>query len=536
MWNTWEEHPIERTLQLRDKPNIITACSEATHSSRLCEVCEDCQTFFLEMCSTHGPPVFIKDTLVHGEQPNRSALTLPAGMSIGPSSIPFAGLGVWNEASTFPKGVHFGPYEGKITDDDEAANSGYSWVITKGRNCYEYVDAKDESTSNWMRYVNCARNEEEQNLVAFQYLEQIYYRTCKAINTHCELFVWYGDEYGKELGIKWNLTWKNHPPRKAQHGTGVYPCSSCTMAFSNQEYLSKHVKRKHPERLVEPVHTPCIRKAPVSSQTSPTFRADHTLNIDDPAVVQDPHLRAGEQQCTGGEPFRHLNGLTQDADINTQGEPGIRKEGDKMSDMSEKSQRTNIGEKLQSKEIGERINNSGDMNKHQRKNNGKNPHTCTRCAKSFSSLRGLRTHQRTHTGEKPYTCKQCGKCFTTSGNMITHQRTHTGEKPYTCKQCGKCFTNSGNMITHQRTHTGEKPYTCKQCGKCFTDSGNMIKHQRTHTGEKPYTCKQCGKCFSRVNSLIGHQRTHTGEKPYTCKQCGKCFSRVDSLSRHQGTH
>ena len=37
--------------------------------------------------------------------------------------IPEAGLGVWNEVSDLPLGLHFGPYEGQITDDEEAANS-----------------------------------------------------------------------------------------------------------------------------------------------------------------------------------------------------------------------------------------------------------------------------------------------------------------------------------------------------------------------------------------------------------------------------
>ena len=60
---------------------------------------------------------------------NRSALTLPPGLSIRLSGIPEAGLGVWNEASDLPLGLHFGPYEGQITDDKEAINSGYSWLV-----------------------------------------------------------------------------------------------------------------------------------------------------------------------------------------------------------------------------------------------------------------------------------------------------------------------------------------------------------------------------------------------------------------------
>ena len=52
-----------------------------------------------------------------------------------------------------------------------------------------------------MRYVNSARYEAEQNLIAFQYIGEIYYRTFKAIPAGEELFVWYGDDYGRHLGL-----------------------------------------------------------------------------------------------------------------------------------------------------------------------------------------------------------------------------------------------------------------------------------------------------------------------------------------------
>ncbi|PNJ48361.1 PRDM9 isoform 1, partial [Pongo abelii] len=207
--------------------------------------CEMCQNFFIDSCAAHGPPTFVKDSAVDKGHPNRSALTLPPGLRIGPSGIPQAGLGVWNEASDLPLGLHFGPYEGRITKDEEAANNGYSWLITKGRNCYEYVDGKDKSWANWMRYVNCARDDEEQNLVAFQYHRQIFYRTCRVIRPGCELLVWYGDEYGQELGIKWGSKWKKELMAGREPKPEIHPCPSCCLAFSSQKFLSQHVERNH---------------------------------------------------------------------------------------------------------------------------------------------------------------------------------------------------------------------------------------------------------------------------------------------------
>ncbi|XP_035873275.1 histone-lysine N-methyltransferase PRDM9-like isoform X1 [Phyllostomus discolor] len=83
-----------------------------------------------------------------------------------------------------------------------------------------------------MRYVNCARDDEEQNLVAFQYHGQIFYRTCRVVRPGCELLVWFGDEYGQELGSKWGSKWKRElaarrepqPELSARLGRG--PCPS----------------------------------------------------------------------------------------------------------------------------------------------------------------------------------------------------------------------------------------------------------------------------------------------------------------------
>ena len=53
-----------------------------------------------------------------------------------------------------------------------------------------------------MRYVNCARGPKEQNLTAFQYKGQVYYRTTKVIPSGTELLVWRDDNYGKEMAIQ----------------------------------------------------------------------------------------------------------------------------------------------------------------------------------------------------------------------------------------------------------------------------------------------------------------------------------------------
>ena len=63
------------------------------------------------------------------------------------------------------------------------------------------IDGSNPKQSNHLRYINCACNESEQNLVAYQYKGNIFYRTARIIEIGEELLVWYGKEYAKNLGI-----------------------------------------------------------------------------------------------------------------------------------------------------------------------------------------------------------------------------------------------------------------------------------------------------------------------------------------------
>lgn len=64
-----------------------------------------------------------------------------------------------------------------------------------------YIDAASPAKSNWLRYVNCARNVHEENLKPIICDGLVFYMTSKDVEPDTELLVWYGTEYGKHLGI-----------------------------------------------------------------------------------------------------------------------------------------------------------------------------------------------------------------------------------------------------------------------------------------------------------------------------------------------
>ncbi|KAG8183747.1 hypothetical protein JTE90_029329 [Oedothorax gibbosus] len=53
-----------------------------------------------------------------------------------------------------------------------------------------------------VRYVNCAQSEERQNVEALQFQGKVYYKIYKEIKPFCEMLVWYGDDYARQLGIE----------------------------------------------------------------------------------------------------------------------------------------------------------------------------------------------------------------------------------------------------------------------------------------------------------------------------------------------
>ena len=56
--------------------------------------------------------------------------------------------------------------------------------------------------------------------MAFQYKGQMYYRTVADIPAHMELLVWYGDDYGRELGIDLD---NFHNPQNIQSRSKLSP-------------------------------------------------------------------------------------------------------------------------------------------------------------------------------------------------------------------------------------------------------------------------------------------------------------------------
>ena len=95
-------------------------------------VCEDCAEIHHGDCPVHGPLLTLDPSSGHDEASLQyTTLFVPAELTVKPSKIPNAGLGVF-ATKYIPRGVRFGPYEGRrvlkkeLTKGDDTS---YMWEV-----------------------------------------------------------------------------------------------------------------------------------------------------------------------------------------------------------------------------------------------------------------------------------------------------------------------------------------------------------------------------------------------------------------------
>ncbi|GCC38055.1 hypothetical protein chiPu_0016566 [Chiloscyllium punctatum] len=539
--------------------------------------CEECQELFENTCPVHGLPPFIKDTPVDLASPCRAFYTLPPGLAAGPSQIQKQKLGIWCVSKALPRGVFFGPLEGKLECDD--VNGIASFISKEFRENGDKVELPElqrvnQSFSNWMRYANKAKTKEESNAVIFQFYGKIYYRVSKTIELGQELLLWPEEN---QVQVTCEVKDSHTDKETVKVHTDVL----------NEE--SKDSTSDVPTE--SPLSMPLCTKSPITEKqpgTKNIVKTDQPVKRSQRLQIKHKAQNTSSENRVSWVALRRqskLNGATNGdnvqlpAPLSKQGnntkkqhDPGNDKMIQDIEEIKSKRQKKinqrGLGERtlrssmcskalglyaagkvqtvqtgLHSQLLNQQLPKQGKGKKTMLRDKQENLEAKEKCCTQNTEAKSPGSHGAKEKSDgglvtphqeveelklpaengEPHRAVGKRKPKTKSGSRRKFCRRDSSqidpsERRYRCDDCGKGFIQLCHLKKHRFTHTGHKPYLCTECGKSYSSEESFRAHQMLHRGERPFKCQQCDKAYALKRDLREHERVHSGERPATHKK------------------
>lgn len=383
-----------KQLVFIDANKLLRLNFEGFNKQLLCLLCKKA---YSEPCPLHGLGHAIVDN--KRLQGSRAMKSLPPEVSLCRSSIPGTGLGVCTRKH-IPAGTCIGPFEGRRIRPEEVKpgmDTSYMWEIFDGSKLTCFIDGSDEETSGWMRFIQCARSKVEQNLYAFQYKGEVYYRAFKDVAVGKELLVWYDERYVQHFGIPFG-----------------YQSMSLVKDFEDARPMVKEQTGDNKSAQQKPV---CAPASLLPRQLSSDSDVDGQRSSSNSDVESDP----GNTLV----PF-----------------PKKSPEREFTSWRCQQCRKT----------FTQRV----ALQLHVCPCQPSKPYQCGQCSLAFCNSSQLRAHVTSHSSEKPFKCGFCSRAFVGATTLNNHIKSHFGQKPFGCDKCGKTFSQPGLLSRHQRN-----PRECK---------------------------------------------------------------------------
>ncbi|XP_071835998.1 uncharacterized protein [Apostichopus japonicus] len=391
------------------------------------------------------------------------------------------------------------------------------------------LDLRDENCCSWMIFIRPARTADEQNLVVYQFNDDLFFTSCKPIQPNCELKVYYASDYAKLMNVK------------------TFECdgtdSLLSIPMSQDDSTSSFVSvTTYPS---------------LEHKASTSFQYNDTNNNEAPSSSEP-------WKCSScNKVFATFNQLESHLCESRKAKRGRKpklKEGEEMSKEIEGPSGSDKGQAGKTKGKGARGRGKKDSKNF----------ACGQCDKVFMTAEKMKTHTYLHTGERPFTCSEsdCGKAFISKYKLLRHMATHSPNKMHSCTFCDKKFHRKDHLKNHLHTHDPNKVlFRCTECGKVYNTkpgykkhiamhaaaSGELVckicerecenteallQHIKSHSGkssvtkEKKHQCEHCDRKFYTRKDVRRHMVVHTGRKDFLCQTCGQRFGRKDHLVRH----
>lgn len=555
-------------------------------------VCDECEgKFILGDCPDHGPLVWVDDCQETHPGPAKNVTSLPSDLCLKPSAVMQGHLGVFTKEN-IKKRVIFGPFKGQAIPFEElnvGDNFMRLWEVFKDGKVSCIVDGTDEQHGNWMRFVNCARDIKEQNLVVTQFHGEIYFRTCVPVPAGSELLVWYSESYPTKV---------NSSSQKEENGHPL-ACESCELVFPGPIWLRRHQSIQCPIMTKEGRNQPLvssrssntdelqpsdkgvsIEDSTISPEVESSYVVVHLGNtIDDRTVIQAEenssyvvvHVQPAPTETTRSSKRPSVNTgrvtsrkKTKRGSVPQLSTVNARKEERALTENG-------VVDNKKSGEILTKPRGAAAKKPSPSKRDSARKRRSTDSAPSRSKAskfrqRAVEKPNQKATTQNPRaarTISSCGKKTLDKGdgnNDTTENRSTKAAKTTKTRKLRSQpgTTNSSSGVKPSLKPGGTEgvddkieeqfientPPKDKQLNEAEGEEEGVEPPKEKSTvakgkkkkGPQVYTCKICLGSFKWNSALQYHMRKHMSEKEFRCEICNKGLSQVSSLNRHMRMH